>query len=87
MPTLAELRNHLTRAVYSLPFSGDLVKDVAFKDQSFRIHLKPRVPYGYTADLTRRLGNIDGVVLSGMDTSSAEILIRGHFDPKSLKLY
>lgn len=87
MPTLAELRNHLTRAVYSLPFSGDLVKDLVFEFQSFRIHLKPRVPYGYVADLTRRLGNINGVVLSGMDTTPEEILIRGHFNPKFLKLY
>ena len=81
MPTLSQLRNHLARAVYSLPFSGDLVKDVVLKNQSFQIHLKPRVPYGYIADLTRRLEDIENVVLSGIDTSPTEILIRGHFKP------
>lgn len=61
-PTFEQLKNHVTRAVYSMPFADRMVMDVVLKPQSFQIHLVPKLPYGYTSDLMRRLSSIRGHV-------------------------
>lgn len=80
LTNLTKVRNHLSRAVYSMRMTPQYVIDVILKDFSWRVVLKAHSPYGYLNDLLTRLGDVPHSVTTGVQPYAGYQSIYGHFE-------